>query len=247
MIELIYIILSALTISVLSLGFVIIISIKEKILNDILVYLVALSAGALIGGAFLHLLPEAIEESENENIFLIILAGFITFYILEKVLHCHHSHKEGHHVHTFHYMSIVGAVIHSFIDGLIIAASFVISIPVGVATFIMVASHEIPKKIGDFGVLVYGGFEKKKAIMINFILSLGVLVGGIVGFIISREIDFTTEYLLPIAAGGFIYVGAADLLPEIRKESDTKKSIIILEIIAVGMMLMWVLKVVFEN
>ena len=107
----------------------------------------------------------------------------------------------------------------------------------------MVASHEIPKKVGDFGVLVYGGFYRKKALVINFIVSLGVVIGGIFGFIISTSIEIATEYLLPLAAGGFIYVGAADLLPEIRKESDIRKSIIILEVIILGIMFMWLLKI----
>ena len=164
MIELIYIIIAGLGIALISLAIVVALAWKDKILNEILLLLVALSAGTMIGGAFLHLLPEAIEETEGGFIFPIILVGFILFYILEKTLHFHHSHKHGEHVHTFHYMSIIGASIHSFIDGLLIAASFVISIPLGITTSIMVALHEIPKKVGDFGVLVYGGFHKKKAL-----------------------------------------------------------------------------------
>jgi len=247
LIELIYIILAGLGIALISLAIVVALSWKEKILNEILLFLVALSAGTMIGGAFLHLLPEAIEETESELIFPIILVGFMIFYILEKILHFHHTHKEGEHAHTFHYMSIIGASIHSFLDGLLIAASFVISIPLGIATSIMVASHEIPKKVGDFGVLVYGGFYKKKALVINFFVSLGVVIGGIVGFIVSTSVEIATELLLPLAAGGFIYVGAADLLPEIRKETEIRKSIIILEVIILGILFMWILKVFIEH
>ncbi|UCF49920.1 MAG: ZIP family metal transporter [Thermoplasmatales archaeon] len=247
MIELIYAILAGLTISLISLALVLLVSLREKILDDILLPLVALSAGAVIGGAFLHLLPEAIELTEEELIFPTILIGFIVFYILEKSLHHHHVNKKGEHAHTFHYMTIIGASIHSILDGIIIVASFVVSIPIGIATFIMVASHEIPKKVGDFGVLVYGGINKKRAIIINFILSLGLVIGAIVGFIISRNTEKATEILLPLAAGGFIYIGAADLLPEFRKEIDLRKSIIVFEFFILGILIMWLINIVFHH
>jgi zinc and cadmium transporter len=247
LIELIYIIISGLGIAIISLAIVVALSWKDRILNEILLLLVALSAGTMIGGAFLHLLPEAIEETESALIFPIILIGFMVFYVLEKTLHFHHTHKHGEHVHTFHYMSIIGAAIHSFVDGLLIAASFVISTPLGITTAIMVASHEIPKKVGDFGVLVYGGFHKERALITNFLVSLGVVIGGIVGYIISTSIEIATEFLLPLAAGGFIYVGAADLIPEIRKETDIRKSIIMLEVIILGILFMWILKGYFHH
>jgi zinc and cadmium transporter len=247
MIELIYAILAGLTISLISLALVLVVSFREKILDEILLPLVALSAGAVIGGAFLHLLPEAIELTEEELIFPTILIGFIVFYILEKSLHHHHINKKGEHAHTFHYMTIIGASIHSVLDGIIIVASFVVSIPIGIATFIMVASHEIPKKVGDFGVLVYGGINKKRAIIINFILSLGLVIGAIFGFIISRNTEKATEILLPLAAGGFIYIGAADLLPEFRKEIDLRKSIIVFEFFILGILIMWLINIVFHH
>lgn len=247
MIELLYITLSGVTIALLSLALVIIVSWKENILENGILPLVALSAGAVIGGAFLHLLPEAIELSQEDLIFPAILVGFILFFILEKILHHHHSHKKGEHVHTFHYMSIIGAAIHSTLDGIIIAASFVVSLPIGIATFIMVASHEIPKKVGDFGVLVYGGFKKKDAILINFLVSFGLVIGGIIGFIISKNTEIATEILLPLAAGGFIYIGAADLLPEIRKEIDIRKSIIIFEFFILGILIMWLINIFFHH
>ena len=247
MIELIYAILAGLAISLISLALVLLVSLKEKILDEILLPLVALSAGAVIGGAFLHLLPEAIELTDDEIIFPTILIGFILFYILEKSLHHHHINKKGEHIHTFHYMTIIGASIHSVLDGIIIVASFVVSIPIGIATFIMVASHEIPKKVGDFGVLVYGGINKKRAIIINFVLSLGLVIGAIVGFIISRNTEKATEILLPLAAGGFIYIGAADLLPEFRKEIDLRKSIIVFEFFILGILIMWLINILFHH
>ena len=126
-----------------------------------------------MGGAFLHLMPEALEtNTDHTDIFLIILVGFILFFIMEKVLHWRHCHKGKCNVHTFSYMNLIGDSIHNFTDGLIIAASFFVSPYFGLTTSIAIAAHEIPQEIGDFGVLIYGGFKKKKAIVLNFLVAL---------------------------------------------------------------------------
>ena len=145
---------------------------KEKTLHKILILLVSLSAGALIGGAFLHLLPEAQELYQDGNLFLFVLLSFIFFFILEKLLHWRHCHKGVCKVHTFGLMNLIGDSIHNFIDGLVIAASFLTSFHLGVVTTLAVALHEIPQEIGDFGVLVYGGLSKKKALFYNFLSAL---------------------------------------------------------------------------
>jgi zinc and cadmium transporter len=168
MIELFYIIIISFAISFIAFVGIFALSIKEKILNQILLLLVALSAGTLIGGAFFHLLPEAIKESGEADIFTFTVIGFVLFFIIEKVLHWHHCYRGMPHKHTFHYMNIIGDTVHNFIDGLVLAASFVVSIPLGFASSIAIAAHEIPQEIGDFGVLVYGGFEKKKSINSKF-------------------------------------------------------------------------------
>jgi zinc and cadmium transporter len=208
--------------------------------------LVSLSAGALMGGAFLHLLPEAIEISENNDVFLIVLVGFVLFFIMEKILHWRHCHKGKCDVHVFHYMNLLGDSIHNFIDGLIIAASFVVSPEFGFTTSIAIAAHEIPQEIGDFGVLIYGGFEKKKAIVLNFVVALLIVVGGIVGYFISSSIEKATVFLLPFAAGGFIYIAATDLVPEIKKELELKKYMATLIVFILGILLMWIVKTVFH-
>ena len=200
-----------------------------------------------MGGAFFHLLPEAIEESHETNIFPIVLTGFIAFFIIEKVLHWHHCHKGDPHKHTFHYMNLIGDSAHNFVDGLIIAASFVVSIPLGVATSIAIAAHEIPQEIGDFGVLLYGGFEKKKALILNFIAAAFIIIGGITGFLISEMVEDSTVFLLSFAAGGFIYIAATDLIPEIRKETDIRKSILVFEVFIVGVLIMWLVGLIFEH
>lgn len=243
--ELGYILLATFIVSLFSFVGVLSLALKDKLLNKILLILIGLSAGALMGGAFLHLLPEAIENNSRLDVYLLVLVGFIIFFLIEKVLHWRHCHKGECDVHTFHYMNLVGDSIHNFIDGLIMAASFVVSLPLGMTTTIAIATHEIPQEIGDFGVLLYGGFSKKKAIVLNFLVSLMAVIGGIVGFFVSSYIEDIVVFILPFAAGGFIYIAATDLVPEIRKELDMRKYMATLLVFISGILIMWVTKVVF--
>ena len=243
--ELVYIFLATFIVSLISFVGVICLALKENILNKILLILIGLSAGALMGGAFLHLLPEAVEKSTGLDVYLFILLGFILFFLIEKVLHWRHCHKGECDVHTFHYMNLVGDSIHNFIDGLIMAASFVVSIPLGITTTIAISTHEIPQEIGDFGVLLYGGFSKKKAIVLNFVVALTAVLGGIVGYFVSSLVENIVIFILPFAAGGFVYIAATDLVPEIRKELDMKKYMATLIVFICGILIMWVTKVVF--
>ena len=189
-----------------------------------------------MGGAFLHLIPEAVEEFESFNIFLYVLVGFILFFLVEKLLHWRHCHKQKCSVHTFAYMNLVGDGIHNFIDGLIIAAGFITNTHLGIVTTLAVALHEIPQEIGDFGVLIYGGFKKTSALFLNFVCALTAILGGVFGYFISANI---TEFLLPFAAGGFIYIAATDLIPEIKKEINIKSWIITFLVFLIGILIMY--------
>lgn len=195
-----------------------------------------------MGGAFLHLLPEASEKVNGENIFLFTLIGFFLFLIIEKIIHWRHCHKDVCPIHTFVYMNLMGDAIHNFIDGIIIAASFIFNPSVGFASTVAIFLHEIPQEIGDFGVLVYGGIDKRRALFLNFLTAITSVVGGVLGFYFLGAVQNISQYLLSIAAGGFIYIAATDLIPEIRKENDPKKSIINFGIIFLGIMLMYILK-----
>ena len=217
-------------------------SLKEKILEKVLFYLIALSVGGLMGGAFLHLLPEAAEKFDNGNVFLYVLAGFFLFLIIEKIIHWRHCHIEHCKIHTFAYMNLIGDGIHNFIDGLIMAAGFITSPGLGVASTLAIFLHEIPQEIGDFGVLVYGGFSRKKALFLNFLTALTAILGGVLGFYLFSFIDIASKFLLAFAAGGFLYIAASDLIPEIRKEIDIKKSFLNFGIIFLGILLMYLLK-----
>ena len=257
MMEFLYIIIVTFAIAFIAFVGIFTLALKDKVLNKILLFLVSLSAGALMGGAFLHLIPEAIHKAIHENnlhtdelighVLSFVLLGFILFFIIEKVLHWRHCHKGSCNVHTFHYMNLVGDSIHNFIDGLIIAASFVTSIELGFTTTIAIAAHEVPQEIGDFGVLVYGGFKKKKAIVLNFIVALLIVLGGVLGYFISKTIDQAVMFLLPFAAGGFIYIAATDLVPEIKKELDMKKYMITLIVFLCGILIMWFIKFIFQH
>jgi zinc and cadmium transporter len=243
--ELAYILLATFIVSLISFVGVVCLALKENILNKILLILIGLSAGALMGGAFLHLLPEAVEKSTGLDVYLFVLIGFILFFLIEKVLHWRHCHKGECDVHTFQYMNLVGDSIHNFIDGMIMAASFVVSVPLGITTTIAISTHEIPQEIGDFGVLLYGGFSKRRAITLNFVVALTAVLGGIVGYFVSNLIENIVLFILPFAAGGFIYIAATDLVPEIRKELDIRKYMATLLVFICGILIMWITKVVF--
>ena len=247
MIQLVYILATTFTIALIAFIGIFTLALKDKVLDKILLFLVSLSAGALMGGAFLHLLPEATENNEGMNAFIFVLIGFILFFIIEKVLHWRHCHKGRCDVHTFHYMNLIGDSIHNFIDGLIISASFIVSTSLGLTTALAIAAHEIPQEIGDFGVLIYGGFKKKKAIILNFAVALMIVIGGVVGYLVSKNIEDAAVFLIPFAAGGFIYIAATDLVPEIKKEIDIKKSMTTMVVFICGILIMWLVKILFHH
>jgi len=203
---------------------------KERILERVLIFLVAFSSGTLLGGAFLHLLPEAIskigaDEASLLRIFLFLLIGFSLFFVLENFIRWHHHHNKKHpEVMPFSYLILISDGVHNFIDGIIIAVAFVAGFPIGIVTALVVALHEIPQEIGDFGLLVYGGFKKTKALFLNFASASTIVFGGIFGFFLSEKIGERILFLLPFAAGLFIYIAASDLIPEIKHKESFQKS-----------------------
>lgn len=215
---------------------------KEKLLENTLLFLVSLSAGALMSAAFLHLIPEATEKFASHDVFIYVLLGFILFFFIEKILHWRHCHKDMCPVHTFAYMNLLGDGVHNFIDGLIIAAGFVANLQLGIVTTLAVALHEIPQEIGDFGVLVYGGFKKIRALFLNFVCAITAIFGGIFGYYLSSYVEASIMFLIPFAAGGFVYIAASDLIPEIRKEVSLKRSLISFGIFIMGILIVYAVK-----
>jgi len=243
-----YILVSTILISLIAFVGALALFLKEELLDKILLILVAFSAGALLGGAFLHLIPEAIEEvgiGEGQllKIFLYLLLGFCIFFVLEQFIRWHHHHATQHpEIMPFSYLILVSDGIHNFIDGLIIAASFVVALPIGVVTALAVALHEIPQEIGDYGILVYGGFKRVRALFLNFLSAITIIFGGIVGFLISEKIGQSVIFLLPFAAGTFIYIASSDLIPEIKHKESFKKSVIYFLVFLLGIVLMLLIK-----
>lgn len=238
------ILVSTSIISVLSLIGLITLSFKEDFLRKILLFLISLSAGALIGGAFFHLIPESIESLEAfPNLAVsLILVGYASFFIFEKILHWNHCHIDGcTEEHAFGFINLAADALHNFIDGLIIAAAFVTSFPLGSVTTVVMVLHEIPQEIGDFGILLHSGMEKKKALSWNFLISTFVVIGGIVGYFLSSNISQVTDILVPFTAGGFIYIAASVLIPEIHKEDNMKKWLINFSIFILGLVFMYLL------
>jgi len=221
--------------------------IREDIMNKILLVLVALSAGGLLGGAFLHLLPEAIlkvgsTSSATFTLFSYLILGFCTFFILEQFINWCHDHCGIHDKKPVTYLVIFSDFIHNFIDGLVIAGSFIIGFEMGVVTTIAIGLHEIPQEIGDFGVLVYGGFQRKKALILNYASAVTVIVGGVAGYFLSNLIMDATVLLLPFAAGNFIYIAASDLIPDIKHGENIGRNLVHFFTFITGILFMIIIK-----
>lgn len=231
----VYTLVSILIVSLISLIGIFVFSWKSKKFHEVLIFLVSFAAGTLLGDAFLHLIPEAM-ESEGIYMSFLVLIGFMLFFVLEKVLHWRHCHDEHceKHEKVLPYVIFFGDAIHNFIDGVIIAASYLVSIPIGIATTLAVIMHEIPQEIGDFGVLLYAGFTKKRALLYNFISALSAIVGAIVTLLASMNIESVANSLVPIAAGGFIYIASADMIPELHRNNGDKISHSIWQLMFMG-------------
>ncbi|OGI17667.1 MAG: hypothetical protein A3J63_02620 [Candidatus Moranbacteria bacterium RIFCSPHIGHO2_02_FULL_40_12b] len=237
----IYTLVSVVIVSLISLIGVFTLSISQEKLKKFLIYFVSLSAGTLLGDAFIHLIPESYKNGANAILApLSILSGILVFFILEKFLHWRHCHDVAcdDHPHPFSYVILMGDTLHNFIDGLVIAASYLVSIPVGLATTLAVILHEIPQEVGDFGSLIYGGFTRAKALLFNFGTALSAILGAIIVLIINIDTTRVTNFLIPFAAGGFIYIASSDLIPEIHKQTELKKSFgqLIMFLIGIGLM-----------
>jgi len=217
--------------------------IKQRFIKNILIFMVSFAAGAMLGDVFLHLLPELAEEGDfNLGSSFLILAGIVIFFILEKIIHWRHCHLTAtkEHTHPLAFMNLVGDAVHNFIDGTLIAGSFMLSTPVGIATTIAVILHEIPQEMGDFGVLLHSGMKPKRALMFNFLSALTAIAGALLILTLGQNID-VTGIIVPITIGGFLYIANADLIPELHKETKISQSLIQLLTFTIGVGIMFLL------
>ncbi|MBU6431004.1 ZIP family metal transporter [Patescibacteria group bacterium] len=233
----IYGIISVLIVSSIAFAGLFFLSVNDKVLKNIIFVLVSFSVGALFGDAFVHLIPEAFKSGmKSSNISAFIILGIIVFFVLEKFIHWKHSHGETDGVCEIHkeknpvrpagYIILLSDTAHNFLDGVIIAASYMISAEVGITTTIAVVLHEIPQEIGRFGLLIHYGFSRIKALLFNFFSALSAVLGAALALSFGGNVSGFTPFIISLAAGGFIYIAGSDLVPEIHKTSDPKKSAI---------------------
>jgi zinc and cadmium transporter len=217
---------SVLVVTAMSLVGAVGLQLRPEVLQRALVFLVPFAAGALLGDAFFHIIPELSEQGGLEfSASLSLVLGLIIFFALEKVLHWHHAHyPHGDVIHPVAMSNLVGDGLHNLLDGSLIGASYLVSPTVGLATTIAVVLHEIPQELGDFGILVHSGVEPKRALRLNLLTGSMAVVGAVLALLSGDALS--EELLLPIAAGAFIYIASTDLLPELHKEPEPRKSLL---------------------
>jgi zinc and cadmium transporter len=241
-----YILLAVIIVSLISIIGLVLLSLRTKTLHKITHLLVSFAAGSMIGGALLHILPESIDEIPGLTPFLLAILGILIFFMIEKVLHWRHCHEEDCKTHNIAYLNLFGDAIHNFMDGVAIAGAFIVNIPTGIATTFAIMVHEIPQELGDFGILIHSGISKAKAICYNLLSAISAIIGAMLTYLFASYIEHLVIYLMPLVAGGFLYMAGTDLLPELHKEKKIKTSIIQLIFMLIGIALMWIMKLVLD-
>lgn len=238
----IYALLAVTIVSLLSLLGAFFITFQRKLLDSLTTYLLAFSSGILLGTTFYDLIPEGFKFLQNE-VFTWVIAGIVTFFILEKIIHWHShiGHRDEEMSTKTHVavLTLVGDGIHNFLDGAIIGVTFLTSIPLGIATTIAVIAHEIPHELSDFFLLIYGGLSNKRALWYNFLSGLTSILGTIIIFIFSKDILVISPFLIGFGAGNFLYIAASDLIPELHQKHNATVSVIQTVILILGIVLMW--------
>ena len=240
--------MAVVAVSLISLIGIFAISLKETALDRILFILLSFSAGTILGAAYLDLLPEALEffgEKQFSLATVYVTLGFLGFFFLERFIYWYHGHVHGYEskvdekmtVKRFVYLNILGDAIHNLLDGVVIGASFLIAVPTGIAATTAVIFHELPQEIGDFGVLVYGGFTRYRALLVNFLSALTALFGVLFANYLAAQVENVVGPLIALGAGGFTYIAASELIPEMQKEKDFGRSVIQFGIFILGIVL----------
>ncbi len=233
---------STLLVSLLSFTGIFFLAMRAARLKQIIFVLVSFAVGALFGNTFFMLIPESFEQIGNPQLIgLLVVSGLIVMFILEKFIHWHHCHNVSHthDAAPLGYISLITDSLHNFTDGVLVAAAWMASPGVGIATTLAVVVHEIPQEISDFGVLLHAGFSKKKALFLNFFAACAAIVGAVFTVMLGSLTENIVLFILPFAAGGFIYLAGSDLIPELHRESSVRKSLIQLAAIVTGITLMF--------
>jgi len=240
-----YMVLSVAVVSLLSLIGISLFALSHESFHKIVFGLVALAVGALFGDAFLHLLAEAYaDQAYSAQTSLFVMTGILLFFALENFLHWRHQHSdEDHEIQPYGYLNILADMTHNFIDGLIIGASYLAGVKMGLATSLAVMLHEIPHEFSNFGVLVKSGFTRGRALFLNFLTALMAMAGGLVAWWVGGNLEGFTRMLIPLTAGGFIYIAGSDLVPQLHQDVKSLRAFLQFIAILSGLGLMLLLKV----
>lgn len=231
--------------SVLALSGSLTLLLPERSFDRVVPPLVALAAGTLVGGALLHMLPEAVDAMGNElGVYVWLVGGFTTFFVLEQFLHWHHCHRPLNRHGPLGYLILLADGAHNLIGGLAVGGAFLVDIRVGLVTWAAAAAHEVPQELGDFGILVHAGWSRGRALAFNFLSALTFLVGGLLAYAMSSHLD--VSWLLPFAAGNFLYIAATDLLPELTQEPSGGRKLVLTGTFGAGLGLLLVVAVLLR-
>jgi len=208
---------------------------KEKWTQKIMFCLISFATGTLLGAVFLGMLPKAMTKAEPSLVLIYILFGIVIFFMLEKLLIWYHCHDEKCEIHSAApYLILFGDAFHNFLDGVVITAGFLISIPFGIATSLAVVAHEVPQEIGDFAILLHGKMDKKKAFIYNFLSAVATIPGALIAYGFSYYVDKLTPFILALAASSFLYIAIADLIPEIHQKTPPGRGFYQIILIGIG-------------
>ena len=233
------IIAATVLVSLLSLVGLALFALSDKKIGLVMFLLVSFSTGAILGAGFFDLLPEAVEKIGTAVALQIAFIGIMVSFVIEKIIHWRHHHHldhshEGKRKHPLGLLTLVGDSIHNFLDGVTISAAFIASVPLGITATFAVVCHEIPHEIGNFTLLLYSGYSRKTALFFNFLTALTAVAGGLLFFFFSSAVQNFESIALAFAAGTFIYIAGADLIPELHKEKDVKNSVVQFSAIMIG-------------
>lgn len=246
MTTLLWILLSGIAMSALALIGSLTLVLREATLRKILLPLVAFAAGSLVGGALFHMIPGSLISLPPLTTFAWVALGFLLFFGLEQFLHWHHCHRASAECREpLTYLILIGDGLHNFLGGLAIAGVFLVDVRLGIAAWLAAAAHEVPQELGDFGVLVHGGWKKSTALLFNVLSGLTFLVGGLVAYVGSLQVD--VRWLVPLAAGNFLYMGASDLVPEVNKAHTFRANLLHFVFFAVGLGLLYVIAILADH
>jgi len=198
----------------------------KKSIERILPGLISFASGTLLATALLGLIPESLEHLTPRSSLSVLLAGMVLFFLLEKLLLWHHGHKHGNEANASGTLILIGDGLHNFVDGFVIAATCLTSIPLGIATFLAIMAHEIPHEVGDFAILLHSGYSKRKAMLYNLLSGSSSLVGSLSAYLFLSWIQDITYYVLSLAAASFLYIATVDLFPQLQRQNSFKEGLL---------------------